>query len=112
MLIRPVVLAFLCAALASAVGSVPPDDDFAGLMERAVQRMHADMHVAPSGDADRDFARMMIPHHQGAVDMALVELRYGRDPRLRRLAQAIVVTQKQEIDLMRHYLAPPPGGAP
>ena len=55
---------------------------------------------------------MMIPHHQGAVDMALVELRYGRDPRMRRLAQAIVVEQKGEIDLMRHYLVTPPRRAP
>jgi uncharacterized protein (DUF305 family) len=112
MFIRTVLLAAsLSAGLALAAGSAPPIDDFAGLMERAVQRMHTDMHVAPTGDADRDFMRMMIPHHQGAVDMALVELRYGRDPRLRRLALAIVVEQKQEIDLMRHYLAAPSGGA-
>jgi uncharacterized protein (DUF305 family) len=53
--------------------------------------MHAAMGVPFTGDADRDFARMMIPHHQGAIDMALVELRYGKDERLRRLAQEIIV---------------------
>jgi uncharacterized protein (DUF305 family) len=48
---------------------------------------------------------MMIPHHQGAVDMALVELRFGHDERLRRLAQGIIVEQRQEIEVMRRILA-------
>jgi len=73
-------------------------------MDEAMARMHAGMHVPYSGDADRDFARMMIPHHQGAIDMALAELRYGKDERLRRLAQEIIVAQKQEIDVMRLVL--------
>jgi uncharacterized protein (DUF305 family) len=85
-----------------------PNDDFGGLMNRAMERMHVGMHVDLTGDPDRDFVRMMIPHHQGAVDMALVELRYGRDPRLRRLAQAIVVEQKQEIQVMNLYLPASP----
>jgi len=71
------------------------------MMDDAAARMHSAMHVPYSGDADRDFARMMIPHHQGAIDMALAELRYGKDERLKRLAQEIVVAQKQEIDVMR-----------
>ena len=59
------------------------------------------MKNAPmTGDLDHDFAAMMIPHHQGAVDMAKVELIYGKDPVLRRLAQEIVVTQEQEIVVM------------
>jgi uncharacterized protein (DUF305 family) len=66
----------------------------------AVARMHAAMDVPFTGDADRDFARMMIPHHQGAIDMALVELRYGKDERLKRLAQEIIVEQQQEIAVM------------
>jgi uncharacterized protein (DUF305 family) len=86
--------------------SAPADaDDFYALMDVAMARMHSGMHVAPSGDVDRDFARMMIPHHQGAVDMAVAELRFGHDPRLRRLAQAIVVEQGQEIQLMQGILA-------
>jgi uncharacterized protein (DUF305 family) len=56
------------------------------------------------GDPDRDFAAMMIPHHQGAIDMAKVELIYGRDPVLRRLAQGIIVEQQQEIELMQRSL--------
>lgn len=69
--------------------------------EQAMTRMMSAMSVAPSGDVDRDFAVMMIPHHQGAVDMALAELRYGRNEQLRRLAQEIVVTQQDEIRVMQ-----------
>src|SRR5512133_3811147 len=86
-------------------------DTFQGLMDEAMNRMHADMAVTPSGNPDVDFARMMIPHHQGAVDMALVELRFGHDERLRRLAQGIIVEQRQEIEVMRaalRDLAPAP----
>jgi len=66
----------------------------------AVAHMHVAMDVPFSGDVDRDFARMMIPHHQGAIDMALAELRYGKDKRLKRLAQEIIVDQQQEITVM------------
>ena len=59
------------------------------------------MHAPMTGDADRDFVAMMIPHHAGAVAMATIELQYGHDPRLRRLAQEIVVTQRSEITVMR-----------
>jgi uncharacterized protein (DUF305 family) len=69
--------------------------------------MHNAMDVAPSGDIDRDFARMMIPHHQGAIDMALVLLKYGRDQKLKRLAQSILVEQGQEIAYMRSLLEAP-----
>jgi DUF305 family protein family protein len=88
-------------------GPAPAGDTFQALMDEATARMHADMAVAPSGDPDVDFARMMIPHHQGAVDMALVELRFGRDERLRRLAQGIIVEQRQEIEVMRAALRGP-----
>ena len=54
-----------------------------------------------TGDADHDFAAMMLPHHQGAVDMAKAELLYGTNPVLRRLAQEIIVTQGQEIEVMQ-----------
>ena len=80
------------------------DDTFMSMMGEAMRRMDSGMNVAPTGDPDRDFARMMIPHHQGAVDMALVELRFGRDERLRRLAQGIIVEQQQEIALMQSIL--------
>ncbi len=71
-------------------------------MMESMKRMDKDMMSAPmTGDPDHDFATMMIPHHQGAIDMAKVELIYGKDPVLRRLAQEIIVTQEQEIEVMR-----------
>src|SRR5258706_9836657 len=70
--------------------------------DAAMQKMMHDMAaVKPTGDVDRDFVAMMIPHHQGAVDMAQSLLRYGRNEQLRRLAQEIIVTQQQEIAVMR-----------
>ncbi|WP_443025508.1 CopM family metallochaperone [Sphingomonas sp. PB4P5] len=77
-------------------------------MDTAMARMHGAMMISHSGDPDRDFARMMIPHHQGAIDMAVIELRYGKDERLRRLAQGIVVEQRQEIAVMRETLTDRP----
>jgi hypothetical protein len=69
--------------------------------ETAMNRMMADMTVKPSGDVDRDSVAMMVPHHQGAIDMAQAVLRYGHNEQLRRLAQEIIVTQQQEIAAMR-----------
>ena len=69
--------------------------------DTAMNKMMADMTIKPSGDVDRDFVEMMVPHHQGAVDMAQAELKYGHNEQLRRLAQEIVVTQQQEIAVMR-----------
>jgi uncharacterized protein (DUF305 family) len=83
----------------------PPESAFAAQMMQAMERMDAGMMAAkPTGNPDRDFAAMMIPHHQGAIDMAKVELIYGQDPVLRRLAQGIIVAQQQEIELMQRYL--------
>src|SRR6185369_17968782 len=79
-------------------------ESFTSLMMQTMERMHKDMAIVPSGDPDRDFAAMMIPHHQGAVDMAKVELQFGTDPVLRRLAQAIIVEQLQEIEVMQREL--------
>ena len=78
---------------------------FARLMETAMTGMDTGMRQAPmTGDPDHDFAAMMIPHHQGAIDMAKAELLYGKNPVLRRLAQEIVVTQNSEITVMRREL--------
>jgi uncharacterized protein (DUF305 family) len=81
------------------------EKSFQQLMDEAMTLMDRGMEKAPmTGDPDHDFAAMMIPHHQGAVDMAKAELVYGKDPVLRRLAQEIIVTQEQEIDVMRMRL--------
>jgi|SRR5580692_4501460 uncharacterized protein (DUF305 family) len=98
----------VCAAELPAPFEVAPPADakvFASLMAQAMSRMHAGMSVPDTHQPDRDFAAMMIPHHQGAVDMAVVELRFGHDERLRRLAQGIIVEQRQEIEVMRRILA-------
>jgi hypothetical protein len=88
-------------------------DGFQATMSDAVARMHSAMDVPFTGDPDRDFARMMIPHHQGAIDMALAELHYGKNERLRRLAQEIIIDQQQEIAVMHRALGDVlPQGAP
>lgn len=67
-------------------------------------KMHKDMMVAFTGDADADFVRGMIPHHQGAIDMARVVLAHGKDPELRKLANAIITEQEKEIAFMQAWL--------
>jgi hypothetical protein len=75
------------------------------LLSEAMAVMSRDMTRAPmTENPDHDFASMMIPHHQGAIDMAKVEVLYGKDPVLRRLAQEIIVTQDSEIAVMRMQL--------
>jgi uncharacterized protein (DUF305 family) len=94
-------------------GTNSADSPFASQMMQAMDRMDSDMMAAkPTGDPDRDFAAMMIPHHQGAIDMAKVELIYGRDPVLRRLAEGIIVEQQQEIELMQRSLNERPASHP
>ncbi len=83
--------------------------------DAAMNKMMADMTIKPTGDVDRDFVAMMVPHHQGAIDMAKAVLRYGHNEQLRRLAQEIVVTQQQQIAAMRLALGeelPPSVAAP
>jgi hypothetical protein len=69
--------------------------------EAAMIKMMNDMEIKPTGDIDRDLVAMMSPHHQGAIDMAISELRYGKNERLRRIAQEIIVDQMQEIATMK-----------
>jgi hypothetical protein len=81
--------------------------------ERAMTRMDAGMMGSPTGEVDRDFVQMMVPHHQGAIDMAVAELRYGHDEQLKRIAQEIIVDQQQEIAAMHLALGQPlPRSAP
>ena len=96
-------LAFLLGVLSVAATTSEAPVDTA-LLE-TMSTMHAAMHDAQlTGKPDVDFARLMIPHHQGAIDMAKVELLFGTDPRLRRLAQEIIVTQESEIQVMQRIL--------
>jgi len=87
------------------LAAAPDESPFLAENAAAMDRMMAGMAVAPSGDIDRDFAAMMIPHHQGAIDMARAQLRYGKNEVLRRLAQQIIIDQQQEIALMQLALA-------
>jgi len=97
-----------------------PFQRFVGEMDRDMQKMMADMHrPGYTGNADVDFLAMMIPHHQGAVDMARLVLIHGRDPLTRRLAEEIIASQQAEIMAMQGRLAilrsgadPDPGGYP
>jgi len=81
--------------------------DFLAANDTAMNKMMADMKVAPTGDIDRDFVAMMVPHHQGAIDMALTILRFGKSEQLKRLAQEIIVTQQQEIAAMKLAVGEP-----
>lgn len=95
---------FCCMAIACAE-TKETSKAFLRSMSAGMMRMDHEMAAAPrNGDVDHDFATMMIPHHQGAIDMAKAELSYGKDPILRRLAQEIIVDQQSEIDAMNLWL--------
>jgi len=84
-------------AIAATIG----EKSFLQENEAAMTKMMNDMAAKPTGDIDRDFVAMMTPHHQGAIDMAVIELRYGKSEQLRRIAQEIIVDQMQEIAAMK-----------
>lgn len=94
-------------AVATTVGTTD-ETPFLKENDAAMIKMMNDMAVKPTGDINRDFVEMMIPHHQGALDMAIAYLRYGADnAQLKRIAQEIIVEQQQEIIAMRMALGDP-----
>src|SRR5262245_29892176 len=105
---RPALPALAVLAAAISLGATAEESASLADNNSAMTRMMAAMDVKPTGDVDADFVAMMIPHHQGAIDMAQAELRYGHNEQLRRIAQEIIVTQQQEIDAMRLAAGLPP----
>jgi uncharacterized protein (DUF305 family) len=92
-------------------GSMPPvgargDQGVASLAMNAVNaRMHREMAIEYTGNVDADFVRNMISHHQGAIDMAKIEAAFGKDPKIRELAQNVIKAQEDEIRMMKSWLA-------
>ena len=104
-------IAGLIAALSiAALAQMEPRAmDFMHVMKDSMERMDNGMKSAPMNhDVDHDFATMMMPHHQGAIDMANAELLYGKDPVMKRLAEEIVVDQQSEIQAMQLWLSKQP----
>ena len=107
-----IILMLFCAVAISAQqaihkharGKSPSESVWADL-QASMAKMHAAMtSVEPTGNSDADFVKLMIPHHQAAIDMAKTQLLYGKDPQMRRLAQEIITDQQSEIELMDLWL--------
>ncbi len=88
-------------SMSAKAAATQADKAFAASMKTMMKAMN----VEPTGNPDKDFVLMMMPHHQGAIDMAKVELQYGTDPELRQLATDIVTAQEKEIAQMKDWLA-------
>jgi uncharacterized protein (DUF305 family) len=95
-----VLFAAVLVTAATALAASPEEAPFLAENAAAMTKMMDAMHIKPSGDVDKDFVAMMVAHHQGAIDMARAQLRYGHNEQLRRMAQEIIVTQQQEIAAM------------
>jgi uncharacterized protein (DUF305 family) len=101
----------LCAAIQAQQpahqhsGDQSPNDPAWSELQSSMEKMHRAMSsIKASGNSDIDFVKMMIPHHQAAIDMAKTQLLFGKDPQLKRLAQEIITDQQGEIDLMTVWL--------
>ncbi|KAF1068144.1 MAG: hypothetical protein GAK45_01457 [Pseudomonas citronellolis] len=118
----PSLFAALCLALAGLPSAQAADASMPGMpgmqappgspstqaFQEGSQRMMRSMAAPYTGDTDQDFVTHMLAHHQGAVDMAQVQLKYGSDPQLRQLAEAIIAAQQKEIVLMQRWQAEHP----
>jgi uncharacterized protein (DUF305 family) len=109
MTFRPAILIAMATIMPASIALIQQP---AFAQEAEAQKAFTDAHhkmlhmmegMKPSGDADKDFVMMMIPHHQGAIDMAEVELKYGKDPMLRQMAEDIIESQKKEIEEMKKW---------
>jgi len=107
MTFRTLLAAAMFVAIPSAVFADHATSAQEGYKE-AHDKMMQHMMMPMSGDADKDFAMMMIPHHQGAIDMAEVELKFGKDETLRAMAEKIIEAQKKEIKEMKDWQAAHP----
>ena len=101
LLVRSAVLLTSMAAAGEVDPLTEPEKSFLASTQASMRTMMAGMQSTPQGDVDQDFIGKMIPHHQGAIDMAKAELRYGRNEQLRRIAQEIIVEQQAEIAVMQ-----------
>ena len=106
---EPQSLASYIAAICSTSFRSAPAAEAPYLVENvaAMAKMMIDIGIQPSSDVDADFVAMMVPHHQGAIEMARAELRCGRNEQFKRMAQEIIVTQLQEIAAMHLVLGQP-----
>jgi hypothetical protein len=107
-----IAVALILGSTLTATGANADDSQLMADSTAAMNRMMVAMHIQPSGNADADFVAMMVPHHQGAVDMARAELLYGQNETLRRMAQEIIVTQQQEIVAMQQALGQSSSASP
>jgi len=108
-------LGVICLLSAPALAQEPMQHDHAAMRMApaapadvyapAMEKMHKDMMVTLTGNADVDFVRGMIPHHQGAIDMAKTLKEHGKDPELQKLADDIIAAQEKEIAFMKSWLA-------
>ena len=105
--LRAALFALILGGGAASLAASPAQAPFLTENNAAMTKMMAAMEIKPSGNVDRDFVAMMVPHHQGAVDMVKTYLRYGHNEQLRRLSQEIIVTQQQEIAVMRLAVGDP-----
>jgi hypothetical protein len=105
-------VALIVGSILTATVAMADDSQFMADGAAAMDRMMTAMQIQPSGNADTDFVAMMVPHHQGAIDMARAELLYGQNETLRRMAQEIIVTQEQEIVAMQQALGQSSSASP